>query len=302
MTVVGGASGAKINVPPPTPGPASRRPGDQRKTDRQAQALAGIVLPLVKVILALMWISRPAHSAILPSVVVIAKNTFTSWPALSRMLPLVVVMGALTFTSRPQQATMLPLVARDRALMFTSRNAFSVKVVGVPDAVHATASLTRMSPLPPVLSPVDAERADRDAVSSPAAAIAWLPEMLPPAPTDEVGGVDQPGPGGAERRGGGDLGCRRRPRRVAADVSIEAAVAATRRAGVEHARDTIIVPLCMSPSSGDRAVAVLSSVRASIDAAVVDHGSQQRPRPPGRSSAPRPPSGAQQRRRFERAR
>jgi hypothetical protein len=103
-----------------------------------------------------MWTSCPAHSAILPSVVVIAWKTFTFWPALSRTLPLVVVIGALTFTSRPQHATTLPLVAVIAALMLTSRTAFSVKVVGAPDAVQATASLTWMSPAPPLLSPAEA--------------------------------------------------------------------------------------------------------------------------------------------------
>jgi hypothetical protein len=97
------------------------------------------------------------------------------------MLPLVVVRSALTFTSRPQHATMLPLVAVIGALMLTSRNAFIVSVVGPPDAVHATASLTKISPLPVVVSPAAGiVLIVMLVVTSCADSVA--PEMLPPAP------------------------------------------------------------------------------------------------------------------------
>ena len=103
----------------------------------------------------------------------------TFWPAFSRTLPFTVVMAPLTLTSRPQQATKLPLVALIAALMLTSRRLFSVRVVGVDDAVQAIASLTSMSPVLDALTAarvlivtlVVTSRADRVA-----------PEILPPAP------------------------------------------------------------------------------------------------------------------------
>ena len=260
MTVVGGASGAKINVPSPTPGPRPEDPAISVRPTGKPRLCAEIVVPRVKVILALIRISRPAHSAILPSVVVIAKNTFTSWPALSRMLPLVVVTGAFTFTSRPQQATRLPLVAVMAALMFTSRNAFSVSVVDVPDAVQDTASLTKMSPLPPVLSPVDASvLIVTFVVTNCADSVA--PEMSPPAPImKSLGSISQVPlvPSGASVVIRTLLAILS----VAAEVSMKPpfppldALASSTPA-------TSIVPLCRSPSSLISPLR-FSSVRASI--------------------------------------
>ena len=75
----------------------------------------------------------------------------TSRPALSRTLPLVVVIFAFTLTSRPQQTTRFPLVAVIAAFTFTSRTASNVRVVGIPEAVQLTASLTKISPLLPTV-------------------------------------------------------------------------------------------------------------------------------------------------------
>ena len=153
MTVTRGASGAKMMVPPPTPGPVPAVPAVRVSPTGEPRLWAGFVLPRVNVTAAMMRISRPAQMTILPSVAVIALRTFTSRPALSNMLPLVVVIAAPTLMSRPQQATILPFVAVIAALILRSRKAFIVKVVAALDAVQAIASLMMMSPLPGVLLP-----------------------------------------------------------------------------------------------------------------------------------------------------
>ena len=110
-------------------------------------------MPLVSVIGALTSISSAAHMVIFPLVVVMAATLFkiTSRPALNKTLPLVVVMAALTLMSRPQHTSRFPLTAVIALFTFRSRTEFSVRVVGVEDAVQLTASLTLMSPLVPVV-------------------------------------------------------------------------------------------------------------------------------------------------------
>ena len=142
VTVTGGASGAKIIVPPPAPGLVPAVPASRVRPTGEPRLCAGILLPLVSVMAASIWMSWPAHNRILPSVVVIACRTFTFSPARSNMLPLVVVNAAFTLMSRPQHATILPFVAVIAALMLRSRNALNVNVVASPDAVQAIASFT----------------------------------------------------------------------------------------------------------------------------------------------------------------
>ena len=181
VTVIGGASGLKMMVPPSGPGPVPSAPAIKVRPIGRPRLWAGMVVPRVRVMAASICTSWPAHSAMLPSVVVMAWKTRTSRPAFSRTLPLTVVIGALTLISRPQQATRLPLVALIDALMFTSRVAFSVSVVGAPEAVQAMASLTWMSPLPGRLAPAPVR-----VLITTLVVTSWAdrvaPEMLPPAP------------------------------------------------------------------------------------------------------------------------
>ena len=160
VTVVGGDSAENTIVPPLTPGPVPSDPAISVRPTGRPRLCAGIVVPRVSVTAASIITSWPAHKAMLPSVVVIAWNTCTLRPALSRMLPLVAVIGAL---------------------MLTSRNAFIVSVVGTPEAVHATASLTKMSPLPVVVSPAAGIVLIVMLVVT-SCADSVEPEMLPPAP------------------------------------------------------------------------------------------------------------------------
>ena len=69
VTVVGGASGAKITVPPPTPGPVPSDPAISVSPTGRPRLRAGIVVPRVRVTAASICTSWPAHSPILPSVV-----------------------------------------------------------------------------------------------------------------------------------------------------------------------------------------------------------------------------------------
>ncbi len=194
VTVTGAVPGAKLSVPPPTPGPVPDEPAMISNPGCRPSACAGIVVPRVSVIDAAMKASTPAHSAMLPSVVVIAARTSTLRPALSRMLPLVVVSAALTITSRPQQVWMLPLVALTELLNTTSRSALSRSVVVLGVAVHAIASLTMMSPLPGEVVPVSVSGGVPGVVTVPVALVLIVtllvtsnadsvaPEMLPFGP------------------------------------------------------------------------------------------------------------------------
>jgi len=93
--------------------------------------------------------------------------------------------------SRPQHTTRLPLVAVIAALMLTSRKPSSDSVVGTPEAVHTTASLTKMSPLPPVPSP-----ADSSVLMVTLVVTSWAdsvePDMSPPGPMiKSLGSISQ---------------------------------------------------------------------------------------------------------------
>ena len=259
MTVIGGASGAKTIVPPPTPGPWPDAPEIKVSPTGRPRLCAGIVVPRVSVTFASIWTSWPAHSAILPSVVVSAWNTRTSRPALSRMLPLVVVIGALTLMSRPQHTTRLPLVAVIARLMLTSRKPFRVSVVGLPEAVHEIASFTKMSPLPPVASGVIVLMTTL-LVTSCAESVA--PEMLPPvgAMMKSAGSISQVPvtPNGAAVV----ILTPSAMLTVAADVSMNPPLPPS-GALASSVPAMFAVPLCMSPSSRIFPLR-LPSVRASM--------------------------------------
>jgi hypothetical protein len=72
VTVIGGLSGAKMIVPPSAPGPVPPEPEISVSPTGRPRLSAGIVVPRVSVIAALIKTSSPAHSATLPSVVAIA--------------------------------------------------------------------------------------------------------------------------------------------------------------------------------------------------------------------------------------
>ena len=71
-----------------------------------------------------------------------------SRPALSRTLPLVVVMAALTLTSRPQHADEIAVGRGDRRVDVDVAIGVQRQRGRRAAAVQATASLTKMSPLP----------------------------------------------------------------------------------------------------------------------------------------------------------
>ena len=77
VTAVGGASGAKTIVPPPTPGPVPSAPAIRVRPTGKPRLWAGMVVPRVSVTASSMLTSCPAHNAMFPSVVVIAWKTFT---------------------------------------------------------------------------------------------------------------------------------------------------------------------------------------------------------------------------------
>ena len=233
-------------VPPATPGPDPSAPPISVRPTGRPRLSAGIVVPRVRVIAASMWTSWPAHRRILPSVVVMAWNTRMFWPALSDILPLTVVSGALTITSRPQQATILPFVALIAALMTTSRNAFIVKVVALPDALQAIASLMMISPLPVAVSPGSGiVLIVTLLVTSCADSVA--PEMLPPGPTIKSAGSISQLP---VRPSGAALVTRAVAATftVAADVSMEPPLPPP-GALASSVPSTFTAPLRISPSS-----------------------------------------------------
>ncbi|WP_223913300.1 hypothetical protein [Rhodoferax lithotrophicus] len=143
MTAAAGVPGVKITFPVPMP---------------SLPALS-TMLPRVKVSAAVaMFTLFPETQLIFPSVVVTAVRvcvpsftTLVSRTAVELTLPLVVVMASSTLTSRPASITRLPLVAVIAALMTTSRKALNVKIVGAPDAVQVTGSLTNTSPFTPAV-------------------------------------------------------------------------------------------------------------------------------------------------------
>src|SRR3990167_241426 len=107
VTVAAGVPGAKITVPPATPGPVPPLPALSTRPIGRPRLWAGILLPRVSVILAPMLTSSAAQMDMFPSVVVMA----------APMFPLVALIGWFTFTSR---------------------DAFSVSVVGLELAVQLT--------------------------------------------------------------------------------------------------------------------------------------------------------------------
>ena len=72
VTVVMGARGAKITVPPVSPGPVPSVSARSVKPSGTPRLLVGSEVPLVRVIAALMLTSFAAHIMRLPSVTVIA--------------------------------------------------------------------------------------------------------------------------------------------------------------------------------------------------------------------------------------
>src|SRR3990167_997563 len=138
VTVAAGVPGAKITVPPATPGPVPPLPALSTRPIGRPRLWGGILLPRVSVILAPMLTSSAAQMDMFPSVVVMAAPMLTLRPAARETLPLTVVMAAFTFTSRPQHATRFPLVALIGWFTFTSRDAFSVSVEGLELAVQLT--------------------------------------------------------------------------------------------------------------------------------------------------------------------
>ena len=72
VTTVRGARGAKITVPPVSPGPVPSESARSVKPSGKPRLLAGIEVPLVRVIAALMLTSFAAHIMRLPSVTVMA--------------------------------------------------------------------------------------------------------------------------------------------------------------------------------------------------------------------------------------
>ena len=133
----------------------------------------------------------PATHDMVPSVVVAAVRVcvasltmLMSCTAVLDMPPFVVVTASRTLTSLPAIRTTLPLVAVMGAVISMSRKAFRVKVVGAPDAVQLTASVTSTSPLTPkaplLLSSVT--------LVATKFALKVAPEMSRPAATTKSGG------------------------------------------------------------------------------------------------------------------
>ena len=72
VTVVRGARGAKITVPPVSPGPVPSVSARSVKPSGKPRLLVGSEVPLVRVIAALILTSLAAHIIRLPSVTVMA--------------------------------------------------------------------------------------------------------------------------------------------------------------------------------------------------------------------------------------